>query len=223
MDGVTCWTGFLNSGTIPVAHAVALLAGLVCAAGMAVGSIKVKGIGLGSSGVLFVGILVGQFGQPIDKHTLNFVKDFGLVLLGFAMGLQLGPGFFASLRSEGLKLNVLAAVLVVLAGVLAPLLSWVAGLDRAAVGGLFAGASINIPALGARKRSLATLPGITGERLALPALACAVSYPAAIVGSLATLLLLKVLFRIDPVKEAEVYANQRRRSVGTPVEADGGR
>ena len=108
--------------TSPIAHAVALLA-LVCAAGMAVGSIKVKGIGLGSSGVLFVGILVGQFGQPIDKHTLNFVKEFGLVLFVFAMGLQLGPGFFASLRSEGLKLNVLAAVLVVLAGVLAPLLS----------------------------------------------------------------------------------------------------
>ena len=198
--------------TSPVAHAVALLA-LVCAAGMAVGSIKVKGIGLGSSGVLFVGILVGQLGQPIDKHTLNFVKEFGLVLFVFAMGLQLGPGFFASLRSEGLKLNMLAAVLVILAGVLAPLLSWIAGLDRAAVGGLFAGASINIPALGAAQQSLATLPGISAERLALPALACAVSYPAAIVGSLATLLLLKVLFRIDPVKEAETYASQRRRSV----------
>src|SRR5262245_53008124 len=198
--------------TSPVAHALGLIS-LVCAAGMAVGSVKVKGIGLGSSGVLFVGILVGQWGQPIDRTTLNFIKEFGLVLFVFALGLQLGPGFFASLRSDGLKLNVLAGLLVILAGVLAPLLGWVAGMDSAAVGGLFAGASINVPALGAAQQSLATLPGITPERLALPALACAVSYPAAIVGSLGTLVLVKILFRIDPVKEAEQYAANRRRPV----------
>src|SRR5262245_44600741 len=196
----------------PVAHALGLLA-LVCAAGMAVGSIRVKGIGLGSSGVLFVGILVGQWGQPIDRHTLNFVKEFGLVLFVFAMGLSLGPGFFASLRSDGLKLNVLAAILVIMAGVLAPLLGWMAGLERESIGGLFAGASINVPALGAAQQSLATLPGISSERLSLPALACAVSYPAAIVGSLGTLLLLKVLFGIDPAKEGEAYASERRRPV----------
>jgi putative transport protein len=196
--------------TSPVAHTLGLIA-LVCAAGMAVGSVKVKGIGLGSSGVLFVGILVGQLGQPIDRQTLNFVKEFGLVLFVFALGLQLGPGFFASLRSDGLKLNLLAAALVFIAGILAPLLGWLAGMDSAAVGGLFAGASINIPALGAAQQSLATLPGIGAERLALPALACAVSYPAAIVGSLGTLVLLKFLFRIDPVKEAEQYTAERRR------------
>jgi putative transport protein len=198
--------------TSPVAHALGLIS-LVCAAGMAVGSMKAKGIGLGSSGVLFVGILAGQWGQPIDRHTLNFIKEFGLVLFVFALGLQLGPGFFASLRSDGLKLNVLAVVLVIMAGVFAPLLGWLVGMDSAAVGGLFAGASINVPALGAAQQSLATLPGIGPERLALPALACAVSYPAAIVVSLGTLVLLKVLFRIDPVKEAEQYAAQRRRPV----------
>lgn len=198
--------------TSPVAHALGLLA-LVCAAGMAIGSAKVKGIGLGSSGILFVGILVGQFGAPIDRQTLNFVREFGLVLFVFTIGLALGPGFFASLKSEGLRLNVLAAVLVILAGVLSPLLGWLVGLDRAAVGGLFAGASVNIPALGAAQQSLATLPNISQERLALPALACAVSYPAAIFASLGTLLLLKIVFHIDPVKEAESYANERRRSI----------
>src|SRR3954447_1577042 len=116
--------------TSPVAHALGLIS-LVCAAGMAVGSLNVKGIGLGSAGVLFVGILVGQLGQPIDRQTLNFVKEFGLVLFVFAIGLQLGPGFFASLRSYGLKLNLLAAVLVIMAGVLAPLLGWLTGLDSA--------------------------------------------------------------------------------------------
>jgi putative transport protein len=211
MDGMLDWI-FELPRTSPVAHALGLLA-LVCAVGMAVGSLKFKGIGLGSSGVLFVGILVGQWGQPIDRQTLNFVKEFGLVLFVFAMGLQLGPGFFASLRSDGLKLNVLAAALVILAGILSPLLGWMAGLERESIGGLFAGASINVPALGAAQQSLATLPEISPQRLALPALACAVSYPAAIVASLGTLLLLKTLFRIDPVKEAEAYARKRQTVV----------
>ncbi len=198
--------------TSPVAHAVGLLA-MVCAAGMALGSIKWKGVGLGSSGVLFVGILAAQFGQPIDSQTLNFVKEFGLVLFVFTMGLQLGPGFFASLRADGLKLNALAASLVLSAGVLAPLMGWLAGLDSAAVAGLFAGASTNTPALGAAQQSLTSLPGIGAERLALPALACAVSYPAGIVGSLGVILAIKFLFRIDAVKEAERYAEERKQSI----------
>ena len=195
--------------TSPVAHALGLLA-LVCAAGMALGSLKVKGIGLGSSGVLFMGILAAQFSQPADPRLLTFVSEFGLVLFVFTMGLSLGPGFFASLRAEGLRLNMLAAVLVLSAGLLAPLVGWLGGFDPEAIGGLFAGATTNTPALGAAQQSLASMPGISPERLALPALACAVAYPGSIVGSLAVILLLKVLFRIDPVKEAELYAAERR-------------
>jgi len=198
--------------TSPVAHSLGLIA-LVCAAGMALGSIKAKGIGLGSSGVLFIGILVAQFSQPVDARMLTFVKEFGLVLFVFTIGLSLGPGFFASLRADGLRLNVLAGVLVLSAGVLAPLLGWLADLDSAAVAGLFAGASTNTPALGAAQQSLASLPGISPERLALPALACAVSYPAAIVGSLGVILALKLWFCIDPVGEAEQYAAERRRAI----------
>jgi putative transport protein len=103
------------SGTNPVAHAIGLLA-LVCAAGMAIGSIKIQGIGLGSAGVLFMGILVAHFSEPIHKETLDFVREFGLVLLVFAIGLQLGPSFFESLRAEGLRLNVFAVSLVLIAG-----------------------------------------------------------------------------------------------------------
>src|SRR5262245_12067550 len=198
--------------TSPVAHALGLVA-LVCALGMALGSIKFKGIGLGSSGVLFVGILVAQFSEPVEAHTLTFIKEFGLVLFVFALGLQLGPGFFASLRSDGLKLNVLAGLLVIMGGGVGRLPGWRGGLGWGGGGGRFAGASIIVPGRGAAQQSLATLPGISPERLALPALACAVSYPAAIVGSLGTLVLLKILFRIDPVKEAEQYAAARRKPV----------
>src|SRR5690349_6844405 len=121
--------------TNPVAHAVGLLA-LVCAAGMALGSIKYKGIGLGSAGVLFVGIVAAHFSQAIDKSMLNFVREFGLALFVFAIGLQLGPGFFASLRADGLKLNFLAAALVLLAGILTPILGWLFGIDHLAFAGL---------------------------------------------------------------------------------------
>jgi putative transport protein len=180
---------------------------------MGLGSIKIKGIGLGSSGVLFVGILAAQFSQPVDAATLTFVKEFGLVLFVFTIGLSLGPGFFASLRAEGLRLNVLAAVLVLAAGILAPLVGSLVGLDAEAVAGLFAGASTNTPALGAAQQSLAALPGMTAERLALPALACAVSYPAAIAGSLGAILALRLLFRIDPAQEAQRYAAERSQAV----------
>jgi putative transport protein len=198
--------------TSPVAHTLGLIA-LVCAAGMALGSLKVKGIGLGSSGVLFMGILAAQFSQPLDPRMLTFVKEFGLVLFVFTIGLSLGPGFFASLRAEGLRLNILAAALVLSAGLLAPLVGWLGGFDPEAIGGLFAGATTNTPALGAAQQSLAAIPGISPERQALPALACAVSYPGGIVGSLAVLLVLKVLFRIDPIQEAEAYAASRRAAI----------
>lgn len=201
---------FRISQTSPVGHAIGLLT-LVCALGMALGSIKYKGIRLGSAGALFVGILVASASDPINKPTLDFVKEFGLVLFVFTIGLQLGPGFFASLRSDGVQLNLFAATLVISAGILTPLLGWLCGIDRHAFAGLFAGASTNSPALGAAQQSFASLPSATPEQLAVPALACAVSYPIAIVGLLGVLTLLKVVFRIDPEQEAQEFAAARRR------------
>src|SRR5215212_2759038 len=99
--------------TQPVAHAIGALA-FVCVLGMALGSVKFRGIGLGTAGVLFAGICVGHFGEQIDHQTLDFVKELGLILFVFTIGLQLGPGFFAALRQQGLKLNTLAAAVVIL-------------------------------------------------------------------------------------------------------------
>lgn len=200
----------------PIAHAVGLLA-LVCVLGMALGSVKFRGIGLGTAGVLFAGILVGHFFEPPDHHTLDFVKEFGLILFVFTIGLQLGPGFFAALRKQGVKLNVLAATIVVLGAATAPLLGWLAGFDPAAVLGVFSGASTNTPSLGAGTQTLGTLPDITQDRLTLPALAYAVTYPTAIVGIIFTLLLLKRIFRVDPAREAAAFA-ERNRSKAEPLE-----
>jgi putative transport protein len=107
--------------TQPIAHAVGVLT-FVCVLGMALGSVKFRGIGLGTSGVLFAGILVGHFGEAVDHHTLDFVKEFGLILFVFTIGLQLGPGFFAALRQQGVRMNALAAVIVILGAVSAPLI-----------------------------------------------------------------------------------------------------
>jgi putative transport protein len=168
--------------THPVAHAVGVLA-LVCVAGMALGSVKVRGIGLGTAGVLFAGILTGHFGKPVDHGTLEFVKEFGLILFVFTIGLQLGPGFFAALREQGLQLNVVAATVVLFGAGLAIALGWLLKMDFAAVLGMLSGATTNTPSLGAAQQTLATLPGVSEDRLALPALAYAVSYPAAIAAS----------------------------------------
>src|SRR4051794_34975645 len=198
--------------TQPIAQAVGMLAA-VCVLGMALGSLKFRGIGLGTAGVLFAGILVGHFGEPVDEHTLHFVKEFGLILFVFTIGLQLGPGFFAALRQQGVKMNVLAAAIVILGAVSAPVIGWIAGFDSAAVLGIFSGASTNTPALGAGTQTISTLPGITPDRLALPALAYAVTYPMAIVGIIGSLLLLKQLFRIDPAREAAEFAARNRRTI----------
>ena len=106
------WVSQLHA-TQPVAQAIGILA-LVCVAGMALGSIRVRGIGLGTVGVLFAGIITGYFSKPVNHATLDFVKEFGLILFVFTIGLQLGPRFFSALRRQGLRLNALAVVIVLI-------------------------------------------------------------------------------------------------------------
>src|SRR4026208_1855473 len=161
--------------TQPAAHTIGALA-LVCVLGMALGSLKFRGIGLGTAGVLFAGIVVGHFGNPVDEHTLHFVKEFGLLLFVFTIGLQLGPGFAAALRHQGVKLNILAATIVIFGAPSAPLIGWFAGFDMAAVLGIYSGAVTNTPSLGAGSQTLSTPPNITPDRLAVPALGYGAAY-----------------------------------------------
>jgi len=101
------WLGELHA-TNPVAHAIGILA-MICVVGMALGSVKIRGVGLGTAGLLFAGLLVGHLGKPVDHATLDFVKELGLILFVFTIGLQLGPGFFAAWQQHGVRLNLLAA------------------------------------------------------------------------------------------------------------------
>lgn len=200
------------SETQPIAHAVLMLA-TVAVAGLALGSLKYRGIGLGTAGVLFAGILFGHFGQRIDHAILDFVKEFGLVLFVFTIGLQLGPGFFAALRQQGLKLNALALAIVVLGAITATLVARLMGIDFAAALGLLSGATTNTPSLGAAEQALGTLPDLAAERAALPALAYAVAYPVGIVGIIGSMLVLKGMFRIDPARELEEFRAAQQKGV----------
>ncbi len=191
--------------TFPVAQAIAVIC-LVCVAGMSLGSVAVRGIKLGTSGVIFAAILVGHFSKPIDHATLEFVKEFGLILFVFCIGLQLGPGFFSSLRRRGRRLNSLAVAVVILAGAVASGLGWLLGIDRAAVLGILSGATTNTPSLGAAQQTIGSLPGVTEQQAALPALAYAVTYPAGIVGIIGSLLVLKSVLRINVADETKVHA-----------------
>lgn len=200
----------------PVAHAIGALA-LVSLTGLAFGNLKLRGIGLGSAGVLFAGIVFGHFarqmGQPVDHHLLDFVREFGLVLFVFTIGLQLGPGFFASLRQQGLKLNGLAAAIVLSGAATAALMGWLLHIDFAAVLGLFSGATTNTPSLGAAQQALASLPTVGAERAALPALAYAVSYPLGITGIITSLLVVKKWFAIDLNRERAAFAAEQHRDL----------
>lgn len=189
----------------PMAHAIGVLC-FVCVLGMGLGSLKFRGIGLGTAGVLFAGIALGNFGEPVDHATLAFVKEFGLILFVYTIGLQLGPGFFAAFRHQGVRFNLLAASIVLCGAIIAPLAGWLCSFDKAAVPGIFSGASTNTPSLGAATQSLASLPTVTPAQVNMPAVAYAVTYPCAILGIIGTLLLLKVIFKIDALREAAEFA-----------------
>jgi putative transport protein len=114
--------------------------------------------------VLFAGILTGYFGKPVDYATLEFVKEFVLVLFIFTIGLQLGPGFLDALRQQGLALNALAATVIALGALIAPTMGWLLGIDPAAVLGLLSGATTNTPSLGAVQQTLTILPRVSLDR-----------------------------------------------------------
>jgi len=198
--------------TQTVAHALLILA-TVALSGLALGALRFRGIGLGTAGVLFAGILFGHYGERIDHTILDFVKEFGLVLFVFTIGLQLGPGFFAALRQQGLKLNSLAVSIVLLGAVATILGAKLLGIDFAASLGLLSGATTNTPSLGAAQQALTTLPGITADRSALPALAYAVAYPVGIAGIIGSLLLLRIILRIDPARELEEFRAEQQKGI----------
>jgi putative transport protein len=193
----------------PIAHAVLVLS-LVATLGMALGNLKIRGIGLGVAGVLFSGILFGHLHLGIDHTILEFVRDFGLVLFVYTVGLQVGPGFFTSLRKEGVPLNLMAAAIVLLGAVCAIGAGFIFKIDMAAAVGLFSGATTNTPSLGAAQQALKGLASLDPARLELPALGYAVAYPFGIVGIIFSMVFLRAIFRVNPQREADAFRKEHQ-------------
>lgn len=200
----------------PVAHAVLVLSA-VAALGLALGSLKIRGIGLGVTGVLFAGIAFGHFGMGIDSTILGYTRELGLVLFVYTIGMQVGPGFFSSLRKQGLPLNLMAAAIVIGGAALTLLIAYATRSPLAAMVGIFSGATTNTPSLGAAQEALKSVPGVTAEMLALPALGYAVAYPFGIVGIIVTMLAFRWWFRVDPRREAEAF-HAAQQSAIKPIE-----
>lgn len=175
---------------------------LISAIGLGLGKVRVCGISLGVTFVFFTGILSGHFGLSIDPQMLNYAESFGLVLFVYALGLQVGPGFFSSFRQGGVQLNLLAIGVVLVGTLLAVLGSYACGISLPDMVGILCGATTNTPALGAAQQTLKQL----GMETSTPALGCAVTYPLGVVGViLAILLMRKVMVRKEDleVKEKE--------------------
>jgi putative transport protein len=195
-----------------VARTVILLAA-AGAAGTALGKLRVRGVGLGVAGVLFAGLALGHFKLAPNHEVLDFVREFGLILFVYTLGLQIGPGFFASLRARGLVLNLFAAGIVVAGTGLAAVLILSGRVPLAAGSGLLSGATTNTPSLAAAGEAFKQV-GAAPDATAIQGLAYAVAYPFGILGIILTMLVVRRVFRVDVA--AEVRAAEERLRPNAP-------
>ena len=176
-----------------VAHSIMILA-IVIAGGIALGKIKIKGISLGVTWILFVGIAAAHFGMRVDGEILHIFKEFGLILFVYSIGLQVGPGFFSSFKKGGLTLNMLASGTVLLGGVVTYVIHLVTDIPIPTMVGIMSGAVTNTPGLGAAQQASMDMTGAYNPDIAT---GYAVAYPLAVVGIIGTILLLRYIFRVD--------------------------
>lgn len=190
-----------------IALTVSLLA-LVAVLGLWIGNWRIYGVGLGIGGVLFGGIIVGHFAQTyaldLNGDMLHFIQEFGLILFVYTIGIQVGPGFFSSLRVSGLRLNGFAGLMVVLSGVVTALIHKLFGVPLPVILGVFSGAVTNTPALGAGQQILTDL-GSDPALVDKMGMGYAMAYPFGICGILLVMWLLRLIFRISVDAEARDF------------------
>ncbi len=190
-----------------IAHSILVFA-VVVATGLYLGKFKVKGVSIGSTWILFVAILLSHFGLRVDSTVLSFMKDFGLILFVFSIGLQVGPGFFHSFKKGGLQLNLLAVFLVLLAVGVTVAIHLVTGEDLKTMVGVMSGAVTNTPGLGAAQQTMADsmraencLASDIASTTSGLASAYAVAYPLGVLLVIGLIMLFKAVFKVDLDKE----------------------
>ena len=194
-----------------IALTVSMLS-LVAVVGLFIGNVKFRGIGLGIGGVLFGGIIVGHFvsqaGMTLSSDMLHVIQEFGLILFVYTIGIQVGPGFFASLRVSGLRLNLFAVLIVIIGGLVTAILHKLFDIPLPVVLGIFSGAVTNTPALGAGQQILRDL-GTPMEMVDQMGMSYAMAYPFGICGILFTMWMLRVIFRVNVETEAQQHESSR--------------
>lgn len=168
-----------------------LILSLICAVGLALGQIKVKGISLGVTFVFFAGIAAGHFGLKVNPDMLTMIQNFGLILFIYALGVQVGPGFFSSFKHGGVKLNLLAVLLMVVGTAMAIVIHWTSGISLGDTMGLLSGAVTNTPMLGAAQQALLQINPEDVEGANNMAMACAVGYPFGLIGMILCVIFLR--------------------------------
>jgi len=196
------WLHELIFGT-GVAHAILILA-LVISIGILLGKIKIFGISLGTTWILFIGIFFGHLGLGIDENVLHFLKEFGLILFIYSIGMQVGPSFFSSFKQGGITLNLLASAIVFFGVIIAYAIHLITGVPIPTMVGILSGAVTNTPGLGAAQQTYYEMTHQSDPSIAM---GYAVAYPLGVVGIILTLIILRYLFRIDFKKENKELDN----------------
>ena len=196
------WINTLFFGT-GIGHSILLVA-MVIFIGILLGKIKIAGISLGITWILFVGIIFSHFNMRMDGHALHFLKEFGLILFVYSVGLQVGPGFFSSFKKGGMTLNMLAVLIVFLGVAITYVIYRLTGLPITTMVGILSGAVTNTPGLGAAQQAFFDVAGREGTDIAM---GYAVAYPLGVVGIILAILSIRYLFRIDFNKENEAIQN----------------
>ena len=206
-------TSLLSPGNTGLASTLVLYS-FVIAAGIYLGKLKIGGISLGVTFVLFVGILMGHFGYKVDPEVLKFIREFGLILFIFAIGLQVGPAFFSSFKKGGIRLNLLAVGIVVLNVAIAVVIYFLNkdNTSVAAIVGVMSGAVTNTPGLAAAQQAAGSASAADTM-----AMGYAAAYPLGVCGIIIVMLLLKKIFRVDVDKEIKQLEDEAAAEQQAPA------
>ncbi len=194
---------------------IVLVYAITITVGVALGRVKIFGVSLGITWVLFVGIFLSHFGIHIEKEVEHTLKEFGLILFVFSIGLQVGPSFFASLKKQGLTLNLLALGIVAIGTVTMLCIHFITGTPVSVLAGVMSGAVTNTPGLGAAQQALNDIEA-NASAISTMNLGYAVAYPFGVIGIILVLITYQKVFRVNLTKEKENYEKKRLSNLTAP-------
>jgi putative transport protein len=201
----------IGPGNVSLASTIALYS-FVVAAGVYLGKLKIGGISLGVTFVLFVGIIMGHFGYIVNAEVQKFIREFGLILFIFSIGLQVGPGFFSSFKKGGMRLNGLAVAGIALNVIIALAIYYIDGdTDIAAIVGVMSGAVTNTPGLAAAQQTAGN-----AEAINTMSMGYAAAYPLGVLGIIGAMFVIKGIFRIKTDREIKIIEEETQNSVSKP-------